>query len=66
MGKLRELVDSLTAGGVVHSNSGNAIHVSSNGTTTASSGALSKVVRESFRAMRDSSPQTNNRGNDKK
>ena len=61
MSKFREFVDSLKAAGVVHSDSGTAIHVSANGTTTASAGALDKIVRERFRDMRTTPPHTKGR-----
>jgi hypothetical protein len=52
MSKLREFVDAMTAAGVVRSDSGTEIHVSANGTTTASSTSLDKVIRERFQDMR--------------
>ncbi len=59
MSKFREFVDALKPAGVVHSNSGTAIHVSANGTTTASDSALDKIVRERFQDMRTSREQAN-------
>jgi hypothetical protein len=61
MTKLRAFVDALMAAGVVHSNSGTAIHVSGNGTTTASAGALDKIIRERFQVMRTQREQANAR-----
>ncbi len=65
MSLFREFVDLLRASGVVHSNSGTAIHVSSNGTTTASAGALNKVIRDRFQDMRIGNQPANGRADDK-
>jgi hypothetical protein len=66
MSKFREFIDSLKAAGVVHSDSGTAIHVSSNGTTTASAGALNKVIRDRFQDMRAGPQQAIGRADDTK
>jgi hypothetical protein len=61
MSKFREFVDALKAAGVVRSDSGTAIHVSANGTTTASAGALDKIIRERFQDMRTTPPRATGR-----
>jgi hypothetical protein len=59
MSKFLEFVDALKAAGVVRSDSGTPIHVSANGTTTASSTALDKIIRERFQDMRNGRAQAN-------
>ena len=61
MSKFRAFVDALMASGIVRSDSGTAIHVSANGTTTASASALDKVIRERFQDMRAPQEQANAR-----
>ena len=57
MTKLREFFDAWKSAGVVRSDSGAPINVSANGTSTASPGALDKVIRETFKEMRATGPQ---------
>jgi hypothetical protein len=50
--KLLQFLDTLKAAGTIRSDSGTPIHVSANGTTTASASALDRIIRERFKDMR--------------
>jgi hypothetical protein len=52
MSRFLRFLDVLFAPGIVRSDGGAPIHVSANGTTTASTAALDKIIHERFQAMR--------------
>jgi hypothetical protein len=62
MTKFLQFFDAWKSAGVISSASGERINVSANGTSTASPGALDKVIRESFKEMRVTGPQSNGHG----